>query len=111
MYQAANVWWLEAGLPSRADLAGGDPGVAPGLRAGGAAYSYLYGRSVEQLMWRGRWETLTSVKHYVQASASTLATVKLPPEAVQRVGLLVRNLGAVLHSLTMARSGTGGLDD
>ncbi len=37
-----------------------------GLRAGGATYASLSGSSVEQLMWRGRWETLSSLRLYIQ---------------------------------------------
>ena len=76
-----------------------------GLRAGGATYAYLSGSSVEQLLWRGRWETLTSLKHYVQESASTLATAQLAPEVAARLTALARSLGAVLEALTLTWSG------
>ncbi len=37
-----------------------------GLRAGGTTHAYLCGSSVEQLMWRGRWEALGSLRHHIQ---------------------------------------------
>ena len=78
-----------------------------GLRAGGATYAYLSGSSVEQLMWRGRWETLTSLKHYVQESAATLAIAQLSPDVAARLTALARSLGAVLEALTLTWSGGG----
>ncbi len=81
-----------------------------GLRTGGATYAYLCGGSVEQLMWRGRWEMLTSLKHHVQESASTLATAQLPPEAAERLVALASGLCAVLYALTLTWSESGRLD-
>ena len=37
-----------------------------GLRAGGTTHACLSGSNVEQLMWRGRWESLTSLRHYIR---------------------------------------------
>ena len=51
------------------------------------------------------WETLTSLKHYVQESASTLATAQLAPEVAARLTALARSLGAVLEALTLTWSG------
>ena len=73
------------------------------LRAGGATYACRSGSSVEQLLWRGRWETRTALKHYVQESA-TLATAQLP-EVAARLTALARSLGAVLEALTLTWSG------
>ena len=78
-----------------------------GLRAGGATYSYLNGSSVEQLLWRGRWETLTSLKHYVQESAATLALAQLTPEVARRLTSLAQSLGDVLDALTLSWSVRG----
>ena len=78
-----------------------------GLRAGGATYSYLNGSSVEQLLWRGRWETLTSLKHYVQESAATLALAQLTPVVARRLTSLAQSLGDVLDALTLSWSVRG----
>ena len=82
-----------------------------GLRAGGATFDYLSrGSTVEQLMWRGIWQTLTSLRHYVQEAAATMSVAQLPKDCQVRLHFLSRLLAAVLDALTVSTSDGGELD-
>ena len=78
-----------------------------GLRAGGTTHAYLCGSNVEQLMWRGRWEALTSLRHYLQEATATLAIGQLPRETVQQLLTTAEALRGVLIALTLAWSSNG----
>ena len=78
-----------------------------GLRAGGTTHAYLCGSNVEQLMWRGRWEALTSLRHYLQEATATLAIGQLPRETVQQLLTTAEALRGVLVALTLAWSSDG----
>ena len=55
------------------------------LRAGGATrYFELTGR-LDELQYRGRWDSATSMRHYVQSGAAALAFARLPDEVADRV--------------------------
>ena len=70
-----------------------------GLRAGGATYEYMMGTSVERLMWRGRWDSLATLKHYIQEATAVSATARLPPEALRRIAEMAERCIAVLATL------------
>ena len=51
-----------------------------GMRAGGATHEYLQGTSLERVMWRGRWDAITTFHHYIQEASSVLALGDLPEQ-------------------------------
>ncbi len=73
-----------------------------GIRASGATREYLHGATVERLMWRGRWEALSSLKHYVHEPVSVLAVASLPGDVTMRMVALGEAPGAVLRALTVS---------
>ena len=52
------------------------------LRPGGATACYLAGMSLEGLMWRGRWESVATLRHYVQEAAAAMVEAEIPPHAL-----------------------------
>ncbi len=50
-------------------------------------------------MWRGRWEALPTLKHYILESASVLAVASMPPLMMLRVTALGEALAQVLRAL------------
>ncbi len=76
--------------------------TSAGIRAGGATHEYLCGTTVERLMGRGRWEALSTLKHYVQESAWVLAAVSLPSDFMMRVVARGEALGAALRAVTVS---------
>ena len=81
-----------------------------GLRAGGATHDYLEGNAVERLMWRDRWEALSTLNHYVQECASVLAVASFAPWVTRRLEALAQTLVTFLHALTASWPDGGGLE-
>ena len=68
------------------------PYVPHSLRHGGATYSHLNGLPVEDIMLRGRWESVKSARHYIQSGRALLLTNDIP----QSVTSLSRRLSTDL---------------
>ena len=119
--------WAWSAWPSTQSLMGWQPkdfsrwfqqsltmvGISPvmytpgGLRAGGCTHAYLAGSSIEQLLWRGRWNAVGSLRHYVQESASVLALGQLPPATTRKLERLAAVLTTVVNALMLAWAGMG----
>jgi hypothetical protein len=52
-----------------------------GLRAGGATAYYMEHQDLFRLLWRGRWQQMATLKHYLQLGAYHLGGVEVPLEA------------------------------
>ena len=53
-------------------------------------------------MWRGRWEALGSLRHYLQEAAATLAVAQRPPHTVNLLMQVAAALRGVMTALTLA---------
>ena len=73
-----------------------------GLRAGGCTHAYLSGSNVEQLLWRGRWNAMGSLRHYVQESASVLALGQLPLATTRKLEAVAAAMVPVWNALTLS---------
>jgi hypothetical protein len=81
--------------------------TAAGLRAEGTTHAYLCGSTVEQQMWRGRWETLSSLRHCIQEAAASLAIAQLPPQSTFKLSEAAAHLRRVMASPAVAWSNGG----
>jgi integrase len=54
------------------------PYVPHSLRHGGATYDFLRVRSIEQIMFRGRWVSMESARRYVQTCKALLIRQQVP---------------------------------
>ena len=70
-----------------------------GMRAGGATHQYLQGTSLERVMWRGRWDAITTLRHYIQEASSVLALGDLPEQVTAQMLHLTQRLADVLSAL------------
>ena len=62
---------------------------------------------MERVTWRGRWLTLSTLKHYIQECAAVLATATLTPRTLFALEVLSRELRLVLAALAASRAGMG----
>lgn len=68
------------------------PYVPHSLRHGGATCDYLMGRSIEQVMFRGRWEATRSARRYIQTARALLIMHRIPPHMNETGALLAQHL-------------------
>lgn len=54
------------------------PYVPHSFRHGGATCDYLSGRTIEQIMFHGRWKSMESARRYIQAGRAILVTCDVP---------------------------------
>jgi hypothetical protein len=59
---------------------GNIPYVPHSFRHGGATCDYMRGASIDDIMFRGRWESLKSAKRYVQTARALLIIRDIPAE-------------------------------
>lgn len=75
------------------------PYVPHSLRHGGATSDFLRGRTIEHIMFRGRWKSMESARRYIQTGRALLVTLDLPA-SLHAAGLtLSAGLVPVLDSL------------
>ena len=70
-----------------------------GLRAGGITAYFEATQNIDMTRWRGRWDSLRSLEHYVQELASHEAFTRLHPVTRARIFRLASLLQAVLDRL------------
>ena len=70
-----------------------------GLRAGGITAYFEATQNIDLVRWRGRWDSLRSLEHYVQELASHEAFISLHPVTRARIYRLASLLPAVLDHL------------
>ena len=77
--------------------------VPHSLRHGGATFSHLQGLSVEDVMLRGRWESVKSARHYIQSGRALLLTNDIPSSIASLSSRLSADLvTAVLKASSLA---------
>ena len=67
---------------------GHTPYVPHSFRHGGATCDYLSGRTIEQIMFHGRWKSMESARRYIQAGRAILVTCDVPP-SLHTTGLVL----------------------
>ena len=55
------------------------------LRGGGACSHFLEHGNLAALQFHGRWDSLSSVSHYLQVGLSTASLAQIPPAAISRI--------------------------
>jgi hypothetical protein len=75
------------------------PYVPHSLRHGGATFDYLRGRTVEQIMFRGRWVAMESARRYIQTSRALLIMLHIPAQLGQTAAMLAPHVDALLPLL------------
>ena len=69
----------------------GSIGYTPhSLRHGGATRDFLLGKSIDDILFRGRWEANKSAKTYVQSARALLLQVQIPQQ-IHQTGLILSN--------------------
>ena len=67
-----------------------------GLRAGGVTAFFEATQDINLTRWRGRWDSMRSLEHYIQELASHEAFTRIEPAARARIFRLAELLPAVL---------------
>jgi len=75
------------------------PYVPHSLRHGGATYDYLRGRTVEQIMFRGRWVAMESARRYIQTSRALLIMLQIPPQLGHTAAVVAPHVDSLLPLL------------
>lgn len=75
------------------------PYVPHSLRHGGATRDYLRGRSIEQIMYRGRWVSMESARRYIQTSRALLILLEIPRDTGETALLVAPEVDSVLALL------------
>ena len=84
----------------RAVGASGLPYSSASLRGAGAVADFSHARSsLTDVMFHGRWESVSSVTHYLQMGLAALATAQLPEDAALRCCRLAALLPSVLAAV------------
>lgn len=66
--------------------------VPHSLRHGGATRDFLLGKSLEFVLHRGRWASMASARHYIQAGRALLSQTVIPPRWSSLGAALTENL-------------------
>jgi hypothetical protein len=83
------------------------PYVPHSFRHGGATCDYLRGRSINDIMFRGRWAALESAARYVQTARALLILQRIPTELNQVGAALATDLAGTMQLLLEAIPVTG----
>lgn len=83
-------------IPRRQAEGGATPGT---LRGSGATHEYLQCGNISQIQWKGRWNRLKTLEHYIQEVAAQLFLFNLSPVARQKISSLSSCLPLVLEEL------------
>jgi integrase len=84
--------------------------VPHSLRHGGATRQHLLGRSMEDILLRGRWASTRSARRYIQSGRAVLLSMEIPPGLARLAPLLSRNI-ITTFSLTQQHFVSGGRDN
>lgn len=86
--------------------------VPHSLRHGGATWLSVVGNTrVEDIMLRGRWASLKSVKRYIQVGKATLLTMEIPTKWSDLLGVIVKELDGLLHDARVRWRAVGKVKD
>ena len=72
------------------------PYVPHSFRHGGATRDFLMGRSIEQIMFRGRWVSMESARRYIQTSRALLIMLDIPQQLADAGSFLASRIDTVL---------------
>lgn len=72
--------------------------VPHSLRHGGATHWFMQGRSVDDILVRGRWASTNTARRYIQAGRALLLSVVVPAAAASSARLLALDVLISLHS-------------
>ena len=61
--------------------------TAYSLRRGGASHAFASGQSFDQLLVKGRWQSVKTARVYLDSGRAQLIQLRLPSEAVHKVSL------------------------
>ena len=78
------------------------PYVCHSMRHGGATADYLRTKSIEHVVFRGRWASLKSAKTYVQQARALLAARAMPQALADAGTVLADNIVPVMSELLLA---------
>lgn len=81
--------------------------VPHSLRHGGATRQHLLGKSMEDILLRGRWASTKSARRYIQSGRAILLSMEVPPALALVCPILCRNILATF-SLTQKHFVKGG---
>jgi integrase len=73
--------------------------VPHSLRHGGATHDFLRGSSIEQIKFRGRWESTKSTSRYIQQGPAILLRASLPDSLLETAAVLSPSLADCLSYL------------
>ena len=73
------------------------PYTLTSLRSGGSVFEYMQQARLDRITMRGRWDSETTLKHYLQVGLASFAYIQLAPEARARIA----RLSAVLEDLML----------
>ena len=90
-----------------ADLGLSKSYVPHSLRHGGATRSHLLGKSMEDILLRGRWASTKSARRYIQSGRALLLSMQVPPALAKLASILCRDL-LTSFSLTQQHFVKGG---
>jgi len=86
------------------------PYVPHSLRHGGATHDFMQGRSIEQIMFRGRWKAMEPARRYIQQGRAMLAQQNVPLELHRAGTSLARCLVPIMqhyfHTVPSQRLGS-----
>ncbi len=83
--------------------------VPHSLRHGGATRQHLLGKSMEDILLRGRWASTKSARRYIQSGRAILLSMDIPPNLTRLAPILSRDL-LITFSLTQQHFVKGGSD-
>ena len=83
--------------------------VPHSLRHGGATRAHLLGKSMEDILLRGRWASTKSARRYIQSGRAILLSMQTPP-LVARLGPILSRDILTTFSLTQSHFVKGGRD-
>lgn len=86
------------------------PYVPHSFRHGGATCDYLQGATIEQIQFRGRWESMRSARRYIQTARALLIMYDIPATlhavGISLSGHVVSVLGILRESVPLAHKAT-----
>jgi integrase len=74
--------------------------VPHSLRHGGATHDHLMRRPLEEILRHGRWASMKSARHYVQAGRALLLASAVPTSIAEIAAVLVPNVVAIFNTLS-----------
>ena len=106
-FSPSHLRWLLHRVKEQLGLSA-TPYVPHSLRHGGATYDYLRGASIEQVMYRGRWQSMVSARRYIQTGRALLVAQQVPQRLNQLGQLFNQSLPAIfvhlMHSVATVQS-------